>query len=403
MEQLLQSIIQKRFGYLEGEPDRVLPPDLEEVQQYPAYVYRPVVSLVCALVALAAFQPFQTFVALPFIGRAWTFGIAGIALWHGVFQATAWSARRYPSSSFGHLVKMMNRSTGLGWVNTAGEALCGSAVLLLLFTAPAYSPFAYYGLQAFRTFSAVKPEEWPTWPVSRTDLPLPEDLPADFEGDDAVLVQTFQWTAALGPEQSNRYFSLRLAIDRNRYAEFQQKNPFAIDGYPEAVEKMGVAQLIRELVGRGQTPEVLQVAAHLRRFTEQLRLNPFDEVNNTLAFAQGIGYKPDPGQDYWRYPIETMMEHEGDCDCLAILAAALLRALGHRCLILLTRPGVQNGHMALAVAGADGFPQSQRFYTSTGTGGRAFFYCEPTASSWTAGEMPPQYSLSDFIEVAIET
>lgn len=101
-----------------------------------------------------------------------------------------------------------------------------------------------------------------------------------------------------------------------------------------------------------------------------------------LGFAQSIVYSSDPEttghEDYWRFPVETMYEQTGDCEDTSILAAAVLRRLGHHVAIALMPE-----HAALGVEAPPGTPGH---YATVD--GRRMYYCETTAAGFLVGELP---------------
>ena len=62
-------------------------------------------------------------------------------------------------------------------------------------------------------------------------------------------------------------------------------------------------------------------------------MSDYDRINVLLAFTQYIEYKYDAdsmGQDeYWKYPVETLFDNNGDCEDTSILFAAIGKAMGY--------------------------------------------------------------------------
>jgi len=82
------------------------------------------------------------------------------------------------------------------------------------------------------------------------------------------------------------------------------------------------------------------------------------------------------GGDYIRYPVETMIERNGDCEDTAILYAALLKAAGFDT-VLLRFPGQngESGHWAVGVRG----DFEGTYYKHKG---KKYYYAETTGITW---------------------
>ena len=105
------------------------------------------------------------------------------------------------------------------------------------------------------------------------------------------------------------------------------------------------------------------------------------KANVILAFTQYIEYQYDSdsmGQDeYWKYPLETLFDQNGDCEDTSILFCALAKAGGYDCALILF-----SGHMA---AGISLDSASGSYYQYNGV---KYYYCETTATGWYVGSTP---------------
>ena len=111
-------------------------------------------------------------------------------------------------------------------------------------------------------------------------------------------------------------------------------------------------------------------------------MSELEGANFILAFSQCLGYEDDQmymgTEEYWKFPLETLYDHGGDCEDTSILLAAIAKAMGYDTSLLLFP-----GHMAtgMAVDGATGT------YFATNSSAR-YFYCETTATGYSVGELP---------------
>jgi transglutaminase-like putative cysteine protease len=143
-----------------------------------------------------------------------------------------------------------------------------------------------------------------------------------------------------------------------------------------------------------------RIVIHLATVLEGLAQNRSYDNEHTmdfmLAFVQNIGYSFDNvstgHEDYWRYSVETLWDHTGDCEDLSILFASLLEATGHDAVLLLFTGA---SHMAV---GADCPGASGTYFTYDSV---RYFYCETTAPGWLVGEEPPEIAgnMADVVQV----
>ena len=105
-------------------------------------------------------------------------------------------------------------------------------------------------------------------------------------------------------------------------------------------------------------------------------------ANVILAFTQYIEYQYDSdsmGQsEYWKYPLETLFDENGDCEDTSILFCALAKAGGYDCALIL-----YTGHMASGVC-VDGISGSGYYDYEE----KRYYYCETTTVGWDVGDTP---------------
>jgi hypothetical protein len=122
----------------------------------------------------------------------------------------------------------------------------------------------------------------------------------------------------------------------------------------------------------------------LERLAADAGLDAWGKLNLVIAFIQSIPYVGE-SCEYPRYPLETLVEREGDCEDAAILAAALLRQM-HFDVVLLAF--LEEDHMALGIRIVPPTPVADPPFTWNGS---AYYYIEPTSVGWEIGDVPGQY------------
>jgi len=225
-----------------------------------------------------------------------------------------------------------------------------------------------------------EPSLHPQPPIPRPFVippPQPAPVPIPQLTDPDLVHKTFRWTFQPRPFQPyNQGVPQAIEIDlsRKRYEECRQE------------ARLPAGQW--STYATADLPETKALAAHFLNLHLQHNWSTFEQASNVLAFTQQcIQYASDEsttGQPEWpRYPLETLMDEQGDCEDDVILAAAVLTRLGFE-VALLYYPT----HCALGVAGADHLPGE---FVEDRRSGRHYFYGEATADGWHIGEVPEEY------------
>jgi len=127
-------------------------------------------------------------------------------------------------------------------------------------------------------------------------------------------------------------------------------------------------------------------------FIEEAQAKGWDEsyyIPFALSFVQSITYASDDvttGYDeYPRYPVETIVDKEGDC----ILFASIVREMGFGVALLLLE---EDEHMAAGILISqdfiDNWDKDYDLAYYPDSEGNKYAYCETTVEGWRVGEMP---------------
>ncbi len=139
--------------------------------------------------------------------------------------------------------------------------------------------------------------------------------------------------------------------------------------------------------------KIKEIAENVTKFSSSQE----EKAQVILDFVHQIVYdktiEDDGMPDYVRYPLETLVERNGDCEDLTILAASLMKAVGIDVAFihLPPPPEKKSGHLALGVVGNF----SGACYK---VDGKNYFYTETTGtdwlnatSTWKIGQIPEAY------------
>jgi hypothetical protein len=115
----------------------------------------------------------------------------------------------------------------------------------------------------------------------------------------------------------------------------------------------------------------------------QNEYSSYDEISFVLAFVQSIPYSTDLNstgyQEYPRFPIETLVDQTGNCDCKSILFATLTVMLGYDA-VFINPPD----HLAVGIMG--NFSGSYWTYNN-----QNYYYCETTGIGFQIGQLPDEF------------
>lgn len=119
-----------------------------------------------------------------------------------------------------------------------------------------------------------------------------------------------------------------------------------------------------------------------------------------LAFVQSLPYQDDSltsiANDVWRWPLQTLVDVENDCEDSSLLYASLLSNLGISSALVLA-PADTPTHMLMAVNG-----NFTGDYLTTNTEDTKYFLAETTGLGWQIGKMPNGYSTNNVFGLAID-
>lgn len=142
---------------------------------------------------------------------------------------------------------------------------------------------------------------------------------------------------------------------------------------------------------------IQQIATDFTAMTEGMI--DLERVNFLLAFSQCMGYEDDSVytgyEEYWKFPLETLYDHGGDCEDTSILLASLAEAMGYDAALLLFP-----GHMATGIHIDGDYPDLDCFYLRSDPD-TVYYYCETTSTGYTVGQIPSSVDTSNTTMVVI--
>ena len=180
-------------------------------------------------------------------------------------------------------------------------------------------------------------------------------------------------------------FSFNLNISGQTYYEQREQNrdnwnPYSF-GYAAHVNSTDLA--------------IEQAAAAIKAEAVAMGYDSENTLDLALAFVQNpnIMYESDLNTtgyiEYVRYPVESLVDKVGDCNCKSVLFMSLIQTteLGYNGVFLIYNGNP--GHMAVGVAGTYSDYNWDYSYSYYPYLGQNYYYCETTGYGWLVGQLPP--------------
>jgi len=194
--------------------------------------------------------------------------------------------------------------------------------------------------------------------------------------ENAKIEKSFSWSAG------NLKYTWDIAVDKEFYDYYRnlprRHEVVSGDTLATAQAKLDEYQnqfYVPYVTEEGNTKLMASLAPKI--IPVDTALSEYDKAQLVVSFVQeAIPYVNDkPGVEFPKYPVETLIEG-GDCEDKAILAAALLRQLGYKTLLLRFQD-----HAAIAVA----VPCTRGTYFEFA--GEKYWFAEVSNKTWLIGEL----------------
>jgi hypothetical protein len=365
---------------------KVAKPDEEPAERRPALVWNTALpaALIFAITYVPLYYLTQSFTLLPFLGREISLTISLYAVYLAtwlVFHLLKEFLLTESDIILDYLM-LLNRNTGIKRWNRITILGCLIGLVWSIFVAGyAYVPlFAALATGLIINHMYVTASLWPVRSPYISPLPTPGGE-GEITGQETRL---YHWE--LDSPVRSLSFTTSLKFDPGEVISQRSINPF-FQNWAQASQQL--PESCREIARNGKDDRhVKEIARFMVEQAAAQRLTPFEMMQAILDFAQepNIQYRLDSeceelngSQEYVRFPLETLYDKRGDCDCKAMLAASLFHAAGFPVIFL-----VGPGHAAVAVGGAPDLDVEGIIIWNN----KRYYYCETTGDHWTIGKIP---------------
>ena len=202
----------------------------------------------------------------------------------------------------------------------------------------------------------------------------------DDSTDDAVISKTYSWRF------DKKNWKITVDIPNKTFLDYKNAN---IDRKPRY-------SLDKKKFVTSDEKVIKDVAAELNGLADKQGYSSVDTTNFILSFVQTIVKYADDNEtcgevEFWRYPVETLVEGLGDCEDSSVLYASIMDNLGYDVALLLyyweEDDGTNLGHLAVGVH----LSGNHGSYV-THSSGKKYYYCETTTpnANYVLGRLPPE-------------
>lgn len=192
--------------------------------------------------------------------------------------------------------------------------------------------------------------------------------------------RTYKWNF------KSRPWELSLKIPVDTYLNYLNSNVSRVpQNQSQSNKKMGAFVTSNEKV-------IIDLKNKLESLTDSKNYDRVTTANFILKFVQfNVEYSLDNVSkghlEYWRFPVETLIEKEGDCEDTSVLYASILKAFDYDLVLLFYTWDEGNeriGHLSVGVHLDGDFGEYIEYK------GEKYFYCETTNFSYSIGQIPPE-------------
>jgi predicted transglutaminase-like cysteine proteinase len=202
--------------------------------------------------------------------------------------------------------------------------------------------------------------------------------------EEKPVIETFTRNYAWRFDRKYWRISLEVPVDTyNYYIEYETNRNPQNDPISPNTKMVSFVTSNEEVIEN--IAEELSSIAHDQGYDE------YTTANFILQFVQeNIDYELDNETkgctEYWRYPVETLVEKKGDCEDSSVLYAAIMNNLGYD-VVILFYTWIENdetvGHLAIGIK-LEGDHGS--FIEDKNS--EKYYYCETTTKAFNVGEIP---------------
>jgi predicted transglutaminase-like cysteine proteinase len=199
-------------------------------------------------------------------------------------------------------------------------------------------------------------------------------LPTEIKPTDEKIDKTFQWRFM------NELHEISFDMPFHKYEWAMQST---VNRTPQLFGTETMADFVTT-----DDSVIESIADSLEDLAQNQGFNKVETVNFVMSFVQqNIQYVEDNASkgynEYWRYPVETLVDEIGDCEDTSVLFASIIENMDYDAVLLFYIVDEDIGHLATGVSGVDIQDGDSERYDDA-----SYYYCETTSVGFRIGEKP---------------
>lgn len=184
-------------------------------------------------------------------------------------------------------------------------------------------------------------------------------------------------------QYNNSDYEISIEIPKQKYQWYQDRLTFRRPQQLNSNDAMASFVTENDVV-------ISQLASTLEQMALAEGFSEVEQMNFVLSFVQHVvTYRDDNStagcEEYWRYPVETLVEERGDCEDSTLLFASITKNLDIETVLLFYVLDETNGHLASGIHLMQNISGSHVEYNDL-----RFYYCETTSVGFSVGKKPSE-------------
>ena len=205
------------------------------------------------------------------------------------------------------------------------------------------------------------------------------EIPNDIIPEEKTFNIDYYW------KYKNKNYNISLEIPIEKYEYYLNLD---INRTPQQISYRTMASYVTK-----KDSTIIKLAEKLNSIIVKEKFNEIEATNFILRFVQeNVQYELDNESkgcvEYWRFPLETLVERRGDCEDSSVLFSSIMESLDYNTILLFYILDNDIGHLAVGVNISSYYSDNFIEYKNS-----KYYYCETTSYGYNLGEIPSDINI----------